>query len=172
LSNLLIMLALMTAPWLLTCVASAITRRDFDGRAVGSIGLGLLFVFTGIGHFIQPAAMAQMLPSWVPERTMLVYMTGLLEFAIAVGFFVPRFRWFTGWVAGIMLVAFFPANIYAAVNHVPVGGHAWGPVYLIVRAPVQLIIVSWIYWFTIRPPATVVHSHSSDRRPREIKTEF
>ena len=51
-----------------------------------------------------------------------------------------------------MLVAFFPANIYAALNHVPMGGHAWGPVYLLVRAPVQLIILAWTYVFVIRQP--------------------
>jgi uncharacterized membrane protein len=48
----------------------------------------------------------------------------------------------------------FPANIYAALNQVPMGGHAWGPVYLLVRAPLQLILVVWAWWFTLRPAVT------------------
>lgn len=93
--------------------------------------------------------MAQMLPPWVPERTLLVYLTGGLEFAIAVGFLVPKSRRFAGWVAAIVLIAFFPANIYAAINRIPMGGHAWGPVYLLIRAPLQAFILYWVYRFTI-----------------------
>lgn len=50
------------------------------------------------------------------------------------------------------VVVFFPANIYAAINHIPMGGHAWGPVYLLIRAPLQVVILLWIYWFTIKRP--------------------
>ena len=49
-----------------------------------------------------------------------------------------------------VLMLFFPANIYAAIQHVPMGGHAWGPVYLLVRAPLQAAILLWVYRFTIR----------------------
>jgi hypothetical protein len=35
------------------------------------------------------------------------------------------------------------------------GGHEWGPVYLLIRAPLQAIIVFWVYWFTIRQPGAV-----------------
>jgi uncharacterized membrane protein len=146
------MLFLMMAPWLAARLASVLTRRDFDTRSAAAIGLGVLFVVTAIGHFIQTAPMAQMLPPWVPERTLIVYLTGVLELAIAVGFLVPRFRRFAGWLGAAVLVLFFPANIYAAIHHVPMGGHAWGPVYLFIRAPLQIIILVWIYWFTIRSP--------------------
>lgn len=157
-TNLIIMLVLMMAPYLLARTLSANTHRAFDVRAAAAIGLGFLFMFTGIGHFIQTDPMAQMLPPWVPARTLLVYVTGGLEFAIAIGFFVPRLRRLTGWVAAVALVLFFPANIYAAIQHIPMGGHAWGPVYLFVRAPVQAAILLWVYWFTIRPNGAVHHA--------------
>lgn len=150
-----ILLVLMMAPYLVVRVVAAVTGRDFDVRGAAAIGLGILFTFTGIGHFIQTEAMAQMLPPWVPERTLLVYLTGGLEFAIAVGFLVPESRRWTGWVAAVVLVLFFPANIYAAINHIPMGGHAGGPVYLLIRGPLQLIILFWIYWFTIRAAGSI-----------------
>jgi uncharacterized membrane protein len=90
-----------------------------------------------------------MLPPWVPGRMLLVYLTEVLEFAIAVGFLVPKSRRFIGWLAALVLVLFFPANIYAAINYIPMGGHTWGPVYLLIRAPLQAIILFWVYWFTI-----------------------
>ena len=153
-----IMLILMMTPYLVVRVLSAVTRREFDVRGAAVIGLGILFIFTGIGHFIKTEPMAQMLPPWVPGRVLLVYLTGVLEFAIAVGFLVPKSRRFTGWVAAVVLVLFFPANIYAAINHIPMGGHAWGPVYLLIRAPLQAIILFWVYWFTIRQPNTALHA--------------
>jgi len=147
-----IMLVLMVAPFAIARIWSLITRREVDLRAAAAVGLTVLFVFTGVGHFIQTEPMSQMLPPWVPERVLLVYLTGVLEFAIAVGFMLRRSRQLTGWVAATILVLFFPANIYAALNQIPMGGHEWGPVYLLIRAPLQLAIVLWVYWFTIKQP--------------------
>lgn len=135
----LVMLALMVSPWL-----------ALRSRAAGAYGLGFLFILTGVGHFIQTEAMAQMLPGFVPFRVPLVYLTGLLEFAIAAGFFLPATRRLAGWAAVAVLVLFFPANIYAAFAHVPMGGHAWGPVYLLIRAPLQAAILAWVWWFALR----------------------
>lgn len=137
-----IMLALMVSPWL-----------ALRSRTAGVFGLGILFIFTGVGHFIQTEPMTQMLPGFVPLRVPLVYLTGLLEFAIAAGFFMPSTRHRAGWAAAAVLVLFFPANIYAAFAQVPMGGHAWGPAYLLLRAPLQAAIVAWVWWFALRDPA-------------------
>jgi uncharacterized membrane protein len=114
-------------------------------------GLGLLFLFTASGHFVQTQPMVQMLPPWVPAREALVYATGVLEIAIALAFFVPRWRRAAGWAAAAVLVAFFPANVYAAFQHAPMGGHAWGPVYLLIRGPLQLFILWWTWRFVLQP---------------------
>jgi uncharacterized membrane protein len=151
-----LMLLLMMGPYVATRVLSAISRREFNPRRAAAFGLTLLFAFTGTGHFIQTEPMAQMLPPWVPARTFLVYATGLLEFAIAAGFLMPRTRRLTGWAAAAALVLFFPANIYAAFHHVPMGGHVEGPAYLLIRAPLQFILLFWIYWFTIRRRASML----------------
>ena len=139
------MLALMVGPWL--------ARRTQDA---GVLGLALLFIFTGSGHFLQAELMAQMLPSWVPAPVALVYATGVLELAIAIALLLPETRRAAGWMAAAVLVLFFPANIFAAINHIPVGGHAWGPVYLLVRAPLQLGILFWVYRFTIRRRSSAI----------------
>lgn len=147
-----IMLVLMLAPYLTAIALNAFAGRRFDVGNAAAIGLGMVFVFTGIGHFFQTEPMIQMLPPWVPERALLVYASGILEFAIAIAFFIPKFRQVAGLAAAAVLILFFPFNIYAAFNHVPMGGHAWGPVYLLIRAPLQAIMLGWVYWFTIRRP--------------------
>lgn len=149
-----IMLLLMMTPYIVARSISGITRRDFDVRGAAAIGLGLMFFFTGSGHFIQTETMTQMLPPWIPARVFLVYLTGVLEFAIAAGFLMPKIRRLAGYVAALILILFFPANVYAALHHVPMGGHAWGATYLLIRAPLQVIILAWVYWFTIKQPGT------------------
>lgn len=146
------MLILLVAPYGVLRLVQFFTERDVELYSAGAIGLTLLFILTGIGHFTDADSMAQMLPPWVPARFAIIYLTGVLEFVIAIGFLFSRFRRLTGWITATMLVLFFPANIYAAIYHVPQGGHAWGPVYLLIRAPLQLIIFFWVYWFTIRAP--------------------
>jgi hypothetical protein len=32
------------------------------------------------------------------------------------------------------------------------GGHAWGPAYLLVRVPLQLAVLLWVYRFVLRQP--------------------
>jgi uncharacterized membrane protein len=158
------MLALMMGPYLLGRLLSVVMHRDYSGRGPAGMGLALLFVFTGIGHFVDTESMAQMLPPSVPARVILIYLTGVLEFAIAAGFVKERYRRFTGWLAAAMLVLFFPVNVYAALNHVSMGGHAWGPVYLLIRAPLQAVILLWIYEFAIK--------RTDDSEPKEIANVF
>jgi uncharacterized membrane protein len=145
----LVILTILAVP---LAISFALSKRTatVDWRAGGVIGLALAFVFFGIGHFAQTAAMATMLPPWVPQRVPLIYATGVLEWLIAAGLFMPSARRAAGWAALLVLIAFFPANVYAALNSVGTGGHQWGPVYLLIRAPLQLILVAWTYWFVVR----------------------
>jgi uncharacterized membrane protein len=123
--------------------------RMNDGRR-GRISLALLFLFTGLGHFANPEPMAAMLPAWVPARVPIIYLTGLLEWAGAIGLLLPRYSRVAGACLLTFLVAVFPANVFAALNHVEMGGHELGPVYLLVRAPFQLVLMWWTYHFALR----------------------
>lgn len=143
----LLMLALLTLPWCATALYSRLRHRTINLEAAGRLGLALAFLFAASGHFLMTDEMALMLPPWVPARVPLVLVTGVLEIAIAIGLLVPRTRRLAAWVAGVVLVAFFPANVYAAWQQVPMGGHAWGLVYLWIRAPLQVVLLAWTWRF-------------------------
>ena len=135
---------------LLTVVARVGGVAWLDTQVRGRISLACLFVVTGLGHFVKPNEMAQMLPPSVPLRLELIYVTGVLELAGAVGLLLPA----VSRVAGLCLMAFlvlvFPANVYAAVHQVAMGGHEAGPMYLLIRGPFQVLLVWWVYWFAVR----------------------
>ena len=145
-----LMTLILVLPYLV-CRSVLGDRRRESLPAVAAASTGLLFLFTASGHFIQTGPMVQMLPSWVPARELLVYATGVLEIAIALALFIPRWRRAGAWTAAAVLVAFFPANVYAALQHVPMGGHAWGPVYLLIRAPLQLLVLWWVWAMVLQP---------------------
>jgi uncharacterized membrane protein len=116
----------------------------------GRASLALLLAFTGLGHFVKTDAMAAMLPAWVPLRVPLIHATGVLELAGAGGLLVPGLSRAAGWCIIAFLVAAFPANVYAALHRVEMGGHEAGPIYLAVRGPFQALLAWWAWWFAAR----------------------
>jgi len=59
----------------------------------------------------------------------------------------------------LVFVVFFPANIYAALQGVGLGGHQWGAIYLLIRAPLQLILIAWAYFLCIKKPPHQIPTH-------------
>ena len=116
----------------------------------GRVGIALVFAFTGLGHFIKTSAMSQMLPAWVPMRIPLIYATGVFELAAAVAILIPAVSRPTGALLCVFLILILPSNIYAAWQRVDFGGHAMGPEYLLIRIPLQLLLIGWVYWFSVR----------------------
>jgi uncharacterized membrane protein len=148
--TLLILLAILLGSYLLLrLVPGPFNVADSSRR--GQVSLALLFVVTGMGHFVQTEQMVQMLPAWVPARTEFIWLSGLFEWLLAAGLFIPRYSRLAGLCAIAFLVFVFPGNIYAAINRVDMGGHAAGPAYLLVRGPFQLLLIWWAYWFAVRP---------------------
>ena len=130
-------------------------RADYSLR--GRLGLSAVFCFAGIGHFVQAGPMAMMLPEWLPTRVPIVYLSGVLEILLSVALLFPGMKRKVGILIIVMLILFLPVNIYAAVHRIPIGGHAWGPAYLAIRVPLQLLLIGWTYSFTLR--------HRNPRRP-------
>ena len=118
--------------------------------ARGRIALAALFLVTGMGHFVKTDEMVAMLPAWAPARLAIVYLTGFLEWAGAIGLLVPRYSRAAGICLVVFMVMVVPANVYAAWRHVEMGGHGAGPIYLLVRGPFQLLLIWWAWYFAVR----------------------
>lgn len=150
--TLLLLLGILAGGFALLTVLDALRQpaRRYGAARRGQISLALLFLFTGLGHFVQTEAMAEMLPPWTPARTLMIWLSGVAEWLIAIGLLIPRHARLAGWCAIAFLILVFPGNVYAALNRVAFGGHAAGPIYLLVRGPFQLLLIAWAYWFAAR----------------------
>lgn len=76
-----------------------------------AIALAGLFLTSGTMHFVRPEPFESMVPRQLPARRGLVYASGALEIACAVGLFVPRTRKAAGLASAALLVGVFPANV-------------------------------------------------------------
>ena len=147
--QLLYLVLILIAPYVAVSFAGrVIPALALTQRQRVRIALTVFFAFTGIGHFIKTDALVAMMPPAVPYRAELVYLTGILEGLGAIGIWIPRWRRLTGICLIVMLVGFLPVNIYAAIQRVDFGGHELGPVYLLARIPVQLLLIGATYFAT------------------------
>ncbi|HEX7810760.1 MAG TPA: hypothetical protein VF460_02530 [Burkholderiales bacterium] len=120
-------------------------KGEEKGR-FGSIGLGLAFCYFALAHFVVTNELVEMLPSFIPERKLVIYATGVAEAVVAFGLLTRRWRDAASIAAAVLLVTFLPANIYAATNYIGVGDHKLGPDYLWIRIPLQLFLLVWALW--------------------------
>jgi len=146
----LIILLLLSSPLGIAIAYSKLSNNPLNVRKYACWGLGIAFLFFSVGHFVQTEGMVEMLPNWVPYRFGLVYLTGGIEFFIGIALFKPRLRLLAAKAAILVFVLFFPANIYAAMNSIGLGGHQWGPIYMLIRGPLQAILISWAYFMCIK----------------------
>jgi uncharacterized membrane protein len=84
-------------------------------RAV-AIGLAAMFVMTGVAHFVNPLRgdMIAIVPPRLPAPAVLVTVTGVLELAGALGLLYPPTRVAAAVCLFLLMLAMFPANVYAA----------------------------------------------------------
>lgn len=155
-----IMLVLLMVPFAAIKTWTWVRNQPFNKTAAAAYGIALLFMFTGVGHFLRTESMALMLPEIVPQKDLWIQTSGVLEIALSIALILPKYRKIAAKITAILLVLLFPLNIHAAVNEVPVGGHAWGPIYLWIRGPVQGIILFWVYWFLLKSPTLKKSNHA------------
>ena len=126
-------------------------------RVAGRGALVIMFLFTGTSHFTSMKYdFAAMIPPPLPNDLWVIYLTGVLEIAGAVGLLIPRTRRPAGICLVLMLAALFPANVYAALNEIPLRGQAATP--LLIRTPMQLLYISMVWWTAVGKPLEQVEA--------------
>ena len=139
-------------------------RRLSSWREAGLIAVVITFVFTGATHFTgMKHDYAAMLPGPLSGNLGIIYLSGVLEIAGALGLLVPRTRRLAGICLALYLVAVFPGNVYAAVNEVPFRGEPPTPLWL--RTPIQLLFIGMVLWTSVRKPLERVQAPRVEEPP-------
>ena len=145
-----ILIVLQACAWLLLRLAGALGAPGLGTwRDAGRASMAIVFAFAGAAHFAPlKHDLLAMIPPPVPREMWLIYLTGVLEIAGALGLLIPAVRR----AAAICLIAFLlavlPANIYAALNDIPLLGQP--PMPLLERIPLQFFWIAVLWWTAVR----------------------
>lgn len=146
-------LFVLTIVFIISLIANKFNKGNFQLALSGRIAMSAMLLFTAIGHFVYTKGMSMMLPDFIPMKTEMIYLTGIIEIAAAIGLFIPKLRVMIAWLLVAFFILMLPANVYAATKQLnyqtgTFDGH--GLTYLWFRIPLQILFIAWVYLTAIK----------------------
>ncbi|WP_437372108.1 DoxX family protein [Maribacter litoralis] len=126
---------------------------SYDISHSARIGMSVMLLFTAMGHFMFPDGMTMMLPDAIPLKKEIIYFTGVIEIAAAIGLQLKQFQNLTAWLLIVFFIIILPANIKGAIDQVNFQKgtyNGFGVSYLWFRVPLQILFILWVYLSSIR----------------------
>ncbi len=121
-------------------------------RRTVQFGLAIFFLIAGVLHFQLGDAFARIVPPMLPFPVAIVWITGLMELGFAAAL-AARWRLpMTGLLLSGYLLAVLPANIYMAIEAIPLGDTVLSPAALWFRVALQFPLIALVRWCTGAPP--------------------
>ena len=119
--------------------------------------LALFMVGAGTMHFINPDFYLNIMPPYLPLHLELVYLSGVFEIALGAMLLVKRLAPLASWGLILLLIAIFPANIYAYQHQDLIPASS---LLHLLRLPLQAVLILWAYWYTRRDPKSATETSS------------
>ena len=118
--------------------------RKALGLPIGSWIVVILFTLSGVLHLVNPGGFLWLMPPWLPEPILLIYLSGVAELLAAAGLLLKQ-RWAPTFTV-LVLLAVWPANWWFAfdvlTSNPDLALAAW------LRLPLQLPLL----WFASKSP--------------------
>ena len=105
-----------------------------------------LYILGGLNHFYNPAFYENIMPSYIPFHSFLIYLSGIVEIILGI-LLVPVYtRKIAAYLIIAMLMAFFIVHIQMLIDFISNNNKfLW---IAIVRIPLQFILIGWAHRFT------------------------
>ncbi|MGG6230383.1 DoxX family protein [Tenacibaculum sp. SDUM215027] len=146
-------LFILLLTFLVTVGVQKLFFKTINYSLSGRIAMCTMLLFTALGHFVFTEGMSKMIPNFIPLRSSIVTLTGVLEIMLAIGLLLPNYVKITGWILILFLLLILPTNIKASLENLnyQTGNYdGKGITYLWFRIPLQLFFIAWVYFFTLR----------------------
>lgn len=107
--------------------------------------MALLYVFAGMMHFIKPKAYMRIMPRYLPNHKLLVYLSGAAEIALGISLCIPALKVISIYGIMAMLAVFLLVHFYMlSGKKASAGIPQW---ILLLRIPLQFGLMYWAYWY-------------------------
>jgi len=126
-------------------------------RAVLRWVLAAFMLVAGVGHLVATDSFLGQVPTWLPQRTPIVWVSGVVEIGFALALvLLPTRRRQVGWALAAFFLLIFPGNLYQAIA----GTSAFGldtPAARWARLAFQPVLIVWALWSTGAWPRVEAH---------------
>lgn len=104
--------------------------------------LAVMFSASAVIHFVRPETFESAVPTPLPKKRELVYVSGVAEVACAAMLVYPRTRRIGGLLSAGLLAAIFPANVQMTVSALGSSrASTWYKIATILRLPLQYPLI-------------------------------
>lgn len=107
--------------------------------------MAAMYILAGIMHFIKPKMYMRIMPKYLPQHKLLVYLSGLAEIILGIGLCFTATKTFAIYGIIIMLTIFLTVHVYMlSGKKASAGIPKW---ILILRIPLQFFLMYWAYLY-------------------------
>lgn len=104
--------------------------------------LAVFLIYGGIQHFVKPAFYEPFVPGFLVYKTVVIYISGILEIALGILLFIPKYAKLAATGIIVLMLAFLPVHVWDVLSDSPaIGSHRAA----LIRLPVQLLFIGWAY---------------------------
>jgi len=104
-----------------------------------------MYILAGIFHFLKPKAYLRIMPRYLPEHKLLVYLSGAAEVLLGIGLLFEETKALAIYGIILMLLIFLLVHFYMLSSKKAAAGiPVWA---LILRLPLQFVLIWWAYFY-------------------------
>ncbi|UPS91770.1 MauE/DoxX family redox-associated membrane protein [Bizionia sp. M204] len=104
-----------------------------------------MYILAGVMHFVKPNIYMRIMPRYLPNHKILVYISGLAEIIFGLALCLPGTRSFAIYGIIAMLIVFLLVHFYMLSSQKASAGiPKW---ILVLRIPLQFGLMYWAWWY-------------------------
>tara|TARA_R110000868_G_scaffold1389_22_gene10827 strand:+ start:767 stop:1126 length:360 start_codon:yes stop_codon:yes gene_type:complete len=105
--------------------------------------MALLYIIAGGFHFIKPKMYLRIMPKYLPNHKLLVYLSGVIEIVLGLSIYIPVLKNIVIYGIISMLLVFLLVHFYMlSSKKASAGVPKW---ILVLRIPIQFALIYWAY---------------------------
>ncbi len=107
--------------------------------------MAAIYILAGTMHFIKPKMYLRIMPRYLPNHKLLVYLSGIFEILLGITLCIPSVKNIAIYGVIAMLMAFLFVHFYMLSSKKASAGIPKS--ILLLRIPLQFLLMYWAYYY-------------------------
>lgn len=111
---------------------------------ISLIAMSAILIIAGVAHFINPQTFISVMPSFIPLKAEIVFLTGVVELLFVPALWIDSTRRNSALLLAFYFLCLLPVHLHMALEQIPIGRLAH-PAWLWGRVLLQFGLIYWSY---------------------------